>query len=321
MTKICRDMGEWVSSNVTEPVESWERRTEQRCKDYPWYDPRGWFCWLVVFFVKVINWVVKVVWTFVSKIVCEVVVTILNAAAFVVGLILSIPFIGPIIRAVIRTVAEIVSKIVGIFDMLARLVGIRIVKHVRVCIVILNDRRLGVASESDLRAAIEFAQDTFYRKAKVRLTVNTIRTVNDPSPRDNLDVDTNAGAVWNELWAPGSYFETAANGYCLDDAFARLAAIGGPIIVFVVRSVAGQATGCSLTFVTDYVTVERGTFVGPTADPTVMAHELAHAMSLPHVADRNNLMNPTSRSGNLRGSTLEAGQVSLLRSSRHVTFI
>jgi hypothetical protein len=39
-----------------------------------------------------------------------------------------------------------------------------------------------------------------------------------------------------------------------------------------------------LAYLTDYVTVERGTFTGPTADPTVLAHELAHAFRLPHVS-------------------------------------
>lgn len=320
MTRVCRDIGHWVDQKITIPVDEWAKRTERRCKDYPWYDPRGWFCWLVDIFVKIVNWIVKIVSWFVSKIVCEIIVTIANAATFVIGLILSIPLIGPAIRALVRLGSELLSQGVNVLDALGRLVGIRIRKNLRICIVILNDNRHGVASDSDLSAAIAFAQDTFYREAKVRLTVNDIRTVLSPSPSDNLDVNANAGAIWDELWLPGSYFETAANGYCFDDSFFRFSGIGGSVVVIVVRSVAGQTTGCSLSLLTDYVTLERGTLLSPTADATVMAHELGHACSLLHVDDGSNLMNRTSSAGSLRGSKLEAGQVTLLRGNRHVTF-
>jgi hypothetical protein len=127
--------------------------------------------------------------------------------------------------------------------------------------------------------------------------------------------------VLDELFLPGSYFETAANGYCFDEAASRLLAIGSPVVVFVVRSVAGQATGCSLLTFTDYVTVERGTFKGRSADPTVMGHEIAHACTLIHFDNPNNLMFPTSTAGTLRGSRLTPIQSTLFRNSRHVTFL
>lgn len=319
--RVCTETKEWVEEQIEQPIDRWVEKTEKKCKEYDWWDPRGWVCWLVTTLVKVVEVVVVTVGKRVAHVVCVVVDAVLNAAAFVVGLVLSIPILGPLIRAVVRVIAEYVSKLVGLLDMLGRLVGIRIRKNLRICIVVLNNDHQRVVDPAALQPAIDWANDTFYREAKVRLTVTGVHVVNDPSPNDNLDVNTEAGAAWDELWAPGSYFETAANGYCFESAFSGLVAIGSPIVVFTVRSVRNQATGCSLGPFTDYVTVEAGVFAGPDADPTVLAHELSHACSLLHVDDRTNLMYPTSSSASLRGGHLEPGQTSLFRSSRHVTFI
>ena len=193
---------------------------------------------------------------------------------------------------------------------------------------ILNDDRIGLIDSSEMTGAIDYAKNAFYRGAKVRLTITSIRTSIKPSPSDNLDVDPNAGAVWNELWGREAISKPPPTDTASMMPFRRLVGIGGPVVVFVVRSVAGQTTGCSLAFLTDYVTVERATFrnpsgpaAAPTADPTVLAHELGHACSLPHVGDEQNLMFPRSSSGSLRGNSLEAGQASLIRGNRHVTFV
>ena len=318
--RVCTETKQWIEEQVEQPVDRWVEKTEKQCKDYPWYDPRGWVCWLVTIVVKVVEIVIVTVGKWVTHVVCVVINAILNAASFLVGLVLSIPIVGPLIRAWIRAIAEFVSQVLGIFDMAARLVGIRIRKNVRICIIILNEDRLPVVDPQALQPAIAWAKATFYDQAKVNLVVTDTKVVNSPSPADNLDVNANAGAAWDELWFPGSYFETAANGYCFESAFSRLVALGSPIIVFVVRSVAGQATGCSLSTLTDYVTVERATFSGPTADPTVLAHELGHACSLLHIDGQENLMFANSSAGaGLRGSHLPPGQTSVLRGSRHVT--
>ena len=110
MTRQCHTIYETVRGEVLKPVENWEKRTEKRCKKYHWYDPRGWFCWLVAFFVKVVTYVAEAVTWVVSKVVCEVIANIINAAAFLVGLVLSIPIIGPIIKAILRMYGEIISQ-------------------------------------------------------------------------------------------------------------------------------------------------------------------------------------------------------------------
>src|SRR6476660_5998426 len=139
MRKRCHDVEEWVQEKITKPVDRWVSRTEQKCKDYPWYDPRGWVCWLVTIVVKVVDWVVGVINTLVTHVVCVIVGAVLDAVGFVVGLVVSIPLIGALIKGVIRTIAEVISQFVGIIDMVGRLIGIRIRKNLRICIVILND--------------------------------------------------------------------------------------------------------------------------------------------------------------------------------------
>jgi len=54
-------------------------------------------------------------------------------------------------------------------------------------------------------------------------------------------------------------------------------------------------------------------------DPTVLAHELGHACSLPHYGDSNNLMFGRSSAGSLRGSGMSVLQSTILRNNRHVT--
>lgn len=78
MAVVCTEITEWIEEEVSKPIEEWEERQEKRCKDYPWYDPRGWFCWLVTIFVKVIRWVVVTVGKWVTRTVCKIVTVVID---------------------------------------------------------------------------------------------------------------------------------------------------------------------------------------------------------------------------------------------------
>jgi len=54
----CVEIQEWIEDEISKPFEEWEERQERKCKKRKWYDPRGWFCWLETYFVKVTRWVV-----------------------------------------------------------------------------------------------------------------------------------------------------------------------------------------------------------------------------------------------------------------------
>jgi hypothetical protein len=327
MARICRQIEERIEETRTSIEEFWEKVTrtfeEEVCEWLPWPldDICGFVTRVVSWFVKTVITVVMTIVRIIVRIVCEIVYNFLNFAATVLKSLTNVPFIGPIIRNFIRFWGEVWSQVIGLFDAAARLFGIRITKYLRVCVVILaEDEDTPVATTAELDTAITFAQNAFYRGAKVRLQVVGIHELSRAAPRDNLDVNTGAGAVWDELWLPGGYFEAAANIHCYDETFFRLVGVGAPITVFIVRSVRGQATGCSLATFADYVTVERGTVRGASADPTVFAHEIAHACNLFHVGESANLLAGTSGPGALRGSRLSPIQTTILRSSRHVTF-
>ncbi|MFE7394440.1 hypothetical protein [Streptomyces sp. NPDC057582] len=85
MALVCTEITEWVEEQVSKPIEEWEERQEKKCKEYPWYDPRGWVCWFVTYLVKVVRWVVVTVGKWVTRVVCTIVATIVNIVGDVLG--------------------------------------------------------------------------------------------------------------------------------------------------------------------------------------------------------------------------------------------
>jgi hypothetical protein len=78
MALVCTKIDEWIEEEVSKPIEVWENQQQEKCKDYPWYDPRGWVCWLVWVLVKVVRWVVVTVGRWVTRTVCKIVATIVD---------------------------------------------------------------------------------------------------------------------------------------------------------------------------------------------------------------------------------------------------
>jgi predicted Zn-dependent protease len=98
--------------------------------------------------------------------------------------------------------------------------------------------------------------------------------------------------------------------------------IGRPITAIVVREIAGRTTGCSLGISADWVVVQASLFKAEhplTYDETVLAHEIGHALNLPHHPDRGNLMYYSSSPPNgFRGTALSGWQRALITANRHV---
>lgn len=83
----CVEVQEWIEEEVSGPVEEWVQNTEKKCKELPWWNPLGWLCWLVTFFVKVTIWVVEQVAKWVTRTVCKVVGAVIE---FVVGVLVGL---------------------------------------------------------------------------------------------------------------------------------------------------------------------------------------------------------------------------------------
>jgi hypothetical protein len=168
VARVCREYKKWVEERIERPVDEWVERTEERCKRRKWYDPRRWVCWLVTTLVKVVRWVVVTAGKWVTYSLCEVVTGVLNVAAALIGMILSIPIIGRLVALIWRGLLDLVWRIVGVLDFVASLLGLLLPKKLRVCIIILSDStRTPMATPESLQPAIESAtqiyKDTFTR--------------------------------------------------------------------------------------------------------------------------------------------------------------
>jgi hypothetical protein len=87
MALVCSQIDEWIEEEVSKPVEEWENQQKEKCKKRKWYDPRGWFCWLVWVLVKVVRWIVVKVGRWVVRTVCKLVTAIVD---FVVDVLLGL---------------------------------------------------------------------------------------------------------------------------------------------------------------------------------------------------------------------------------------
>ena len=197
----------------------------------------------------------------------------------------------------------------GIVDAILDALGLKLLKKMRVCVIILRDERgVALATEADLQPAIDSAKQIYLAAANVKLTVERIHTLDDPAPGHALDVRCGADAWGEDLWITGAYFDFQSSLHCITGAVSRIVGYGGQISVFVLRDIPGTTAGCSLGPLSDYVTIEG-------ARGICFAHELAHACGLWHHGPTTNLANNTCG-----GTDLKWWQRVIVRNSRHVTY-
>ncbi|MCS6318350.1 MAG: hypothetical protein H8K05_11395 [Nitrospira sp.] len=353
MATICKDVQEWVEEQVWKPVDDWVERTEKRCEEYDWWNPIGWFCWLVTIVVKIVRWVLAPVFTLVFRIVCEVVNFFVNVVAAVVNIVLAIPIIGPIIKAIIRAVVTAVSYVIGLLDGLGRLVGIRITKHLRVHVMPLCEGVIPLAYEAHLAPIMRETERILYARAQIRVHTRFHEPIRNP-PENALRLGTEVDLIADEAWLKGTWHQMQTVKLFESNLWSLLA-VGHPIVVYVVREVGydgpGTVAGASGGLFTDWIAVERDSVVPqivadatgapatplsphpPTvASPTatvpvanrsyaqrIIAHEICHSLGLLGHANSNpgELMVP----GSITGDALSPFQVGIIRSSGHVTFL
>lgn len=341
--EICRNVEDWIETNVVQQV----RKQERRCKKWPW--PLSWLCSLVTFLVDV----VVTVWEKVIRVVCDVIVFAWSVVATIINAILALPILGFIIRAVIRLIAWIISYVVGLIDGLGGLFGIRLTKHLRVHVVPLCEGDIPLAYEQHLHSIMDDTARTLLDRAKIQIHVTYHDPVIDP-PDYALRLGTKFDLIADELWLKGTWQQWNTLRM-FDSSISSLFAIGAPVVVYVIREVGydgpGTTIGASGGPFVDWVVVERDYVVhdviadrsgnpavplapyppvvaspGPVSgvlNPNyrkyVVAHEICHALGL--LGHANSNPQELMYYNTIQGDHLSPFQVGIIRSSPHVTYV
>jgi hypothetical protein len=322
MAVICKNVQDWIEENIEKPIEDWENRQEQRCRN----EPCNWwtlclnklFCWLEWVLVKVVRIVVVTVGKWVNRVVCEVVNFILDVVALVVNLVLSIPIIGGIVRTILNWVTEVIWRIVGLLDFGLSLVGIRPRKRMYVGVIIPLKDGKPIATEADILPQIDKAKELYDRLCNIEIVYVGTCFAGADAPEGALRISCDAGGFFSDWWLGGAYIEVSSATCEFSDGWRRVGGYGAEIIVVVVENVepddsTSNTVGCSFASTHNYVIVEA------TAGSAVAAHEIGHACWLAHVTDDNgNLMWPSNLAVN---PTLTNLQISLVRWSKHCVYL
>ncbi|WAC02670.1 hypothetical protein N7U66_03020 [Lacinutrix neustonica] len=317
MGRVCREIQEWVEEEIEKPIETWEERAEERCsrRKCKWWCAccNKWFCWIEILLVKIIKWVVVIVGKWVTRVVCEIISFILDVIALVVNLILSIPIIGGIIRTLLNWITEIIWRIVGLFDFIGSLLGIRPRKKMYFGLIIPTHEGKPIANQTDLQPQIDAAIEHMDRLCNVNLIFTGSCNSAINAPNNPLEYPCNAEGFFSDWWIQGSFYELATALCKFEDGWRRVLGYGAEIVVFVVDDVTPDGKGgCSMAASTNYIMTESNT------SNNMIAHEMGHACVLLHRDDRANLMFPTVGSS---PQTLTNWQVSVIRWSKHCVYI
>ena len=185
--------------------------------------------------------------------------------------------------------------------------GLSLPKKIRVCVAILRDpgRPLGMtATPSAAQGPLDELQNIFWNEAHVTLAGNDdrVRVLADLPPESALRVGRSSAG----LGRAEAYFRSHLRS-------GRVGAWGyaEPVTVFIVDEVAGDPEGGGCAPSASYVVLDRALFE---KGSRALAHRIAHACGLRHVADEGNLMAPR-----WHGRGLRRWQKVVLRNSPHVT--
>jgi hypothetical protein len=257
----------------------------------------------------------------------EILMFLPNLLAAFVDLIFCIPVFGRFVKWFWNSTITFIHFIFGLIEYMFWKLGYRPVKKFRVGFLVLRDQtNQPLTTPEAIFPAVQKAQE-IYQQANVEIipafpppkklsesgevqeSTVWVRTPKVPAASRILEVGCNLPALLQDLGLAGTLFQYRTLGAFFDSGFRRLTGYGAPVTVFVVQEIKGFA-GCSLGWLSDYVTVESKHLF-------TAAHELGHACNLLHRKDRANLMHPSS--GKQETILLTSWQIALLRASRHVT--
>ena len=257
----------------------------------------------------------------------EILLLPFNLAASLFDLAFCIPFLGRILKWLWNSLLSLGHLLVGLVEFAAWVAGFRPKKKFRMGFLILKDEEgAPLTALETVLPAMEKARQIF-ADARIEIipafptpkrlsesgelaeAVRWARIVEPASTKRLLNIGCNLAAICQDLGLSGAAYQYHTLVSFFNSSLRRISGYGAPVTVFVVQDLAGFG-GCSLGWLSDYVTVKFNSLV-------VTAHELGHACNLFHRKDEQNLMHPAS----VRQPTvhLTTWQIAMLRASRHVT--
>lgn len=188
----------------------------------------------------------------------------------------------------------------------------------RVHVIVLSDEHgRPLCTPEAVQPSLRTADEVLREQADIRIRVARVQVITEPAPARALDPRANRKLLLDDVLGRTEFYRRHQAPVDISAAV-----VGTPVTVVVVRNIAGRTTGCSLGISADWVIVQASLFdpADPrTYDETVLVHELGHALNLPHVRDRRNLMFPeSSPPDGVRGTRLSPWQEAVLHANRHV---
>lgn len=223
----------------------------------------------------------------------------------------SVPYAGRLLKWGWALLLTAVWALVRIPETLLWLAGVRWEKRLRVRVVFLRDEEgQPLATPADFVTEMEAAAQVLRNAASIRIEYGDPRVtvVDRPAASSILEPGCGAlGSLTDDLGGRGSAYERLLARNDFGGNFRRLVGYGASVVVVVVRGYTTRHAGCSLGPFADYVTVKA-------TRPICIAHELGHALGLPHTDRDDNLM--FRKCGR---TVLRSWQVIAIRASRQVT--
>ncbi|MCE5252484.1 hypothetical protein LLG96_19965 [bacterium] len=91
MARICDDYKEWFEEKIETPIEEQEKRTRKECKKKKckkWcLCCNKWFCWLAIFFIWIVKWIIKIVGKWLVYTVCRIIGVFLTLGLTILNII------------------------------------------------------------------------------------------------------------------------------------------------------------------------------------------------------------------------------------------
>ncbi len=237
---------------------------------------------------KLCNWVttlitvLETIWNFVCNTVIE---TILDWITQIITYVIYI----------LRIICLVIHFIIGIPALILCLLGLHPKKKLRVCIKVLTDEKGNTTVTKDSVFENINSLKKIFSQCNIEVILTSIQFVVKPQY-----LSTTNCSFWGIFTSWHAWFATNTCSCCNE------------ITVYFVDNITG-ASGCTY-WGENFCRVDGGA----NSDPTVMAHEIGHILSLPHSSDSNNLMYASNSSSSTKLTHL---QCCIIRRSPFVTYI